>query len=351
MSKREDKYTSELKRLEPIVLFKYIQLKEARGEGQDYNIKSVNSTINYKIDEYAKIKESSYATVEALLNAYCAELVKHKEDFLYELLGDKDCLEYFEIFMRRYFLRKEKELSRIKPKQQLYELWFGNNDHCFGIMITPVYRFSHQNNMYIWENDKSEIRKVDFRYWSVAHILKTGIIDIKKNERIMFADIEELIDFYEHTFYDKSNSKYERPVMQKYLELLRQASDYNKIAFLIPELRFKKEKLHKYRLDFTVLSAEGEKDHVGFELSPDSSHAYTQDIEHKMPEEIKTEEIQRWEKEIGKRNDYYEKFGIHVRTFMEKQLLDIDVCFDVMKGYICFDDDTKGAWDSFRQGR
>ena len=70
--------------------------------------------------------------------------------------------------------------------RNLYELWFEDNNNCFGIMITPVYRYSYLNKMDIWENDKSEIRKVDFRYWSVVHILKTGLIDIKNNTLILF---------------------------------------------------------------------------------------------------------------------------------------------------------------------
>ena len=193
-------------------------------------------------------------------------------------------------------------------------------------MITPVYRYSYQEKRKIWENDKSEIRKVKFRYWSIAHILETGVIDKEKQEPIPFANIEELIDFYKKAFYDKSNSKYERAIMLKYFELLRSATDYDNTAFLIPELRFTKEERHKYRLDFTVLSAEDSKRNIGFELSPDSTHA------------------QQWDKAILKINEYYEKFNIHVNTFMEKKLQDIDACFEIMKGYICFKEDKSGSW-------
>lgn len=349
MSKREDEYTLELKKLESVALNKYIQLREERGETQEYNIMSLNSTINCRINDFAKIKELSYATADALLDVYCEELRKREEDIIYEFLRDEGCWEYFENYIRRYFVRKEKELSRNKPKQKMYELWFGDNNNCFGIMITPVYRYSFKEKMNIWENDKSEIRKVDFRYWSVAHILRTGLIDIEKNELISFTDIDELIDFYKRVFYDKSKSKYEKSIMQKYFELLRQASDYDKVAFLIPELRFKKEERHKYRLDFTVLSAEETEKHMGFELSPDSTHAYTQNLEQKRAHEIRKEEIQRWNKEIGKSNEYYEEFNIHVRTFRERELQDIDKCFEIIKGYICFEDDKRGSWKNFRQ--
>lgn len=355
MRKKEDEYTLELKKLEATVLPKYIKIRENwdREHGytktSEYTIQSLNSTINCRIDGFANIKEKSYFTIESLLDVYWSELKKHKEDVLYDLLHDIDCLKYFELFMRRYFVRKEKELSRNKPKSKMYEVWFGDNNNCFGLMITPVYRYSFQEKKYIWENDKSEIRKVDFRYWSVAHVLKTGLIDIEKGERISFADVEELIEFYTRVFYDKSKSEYEKLIMQKYFELLKQHSDYDKIAFLIPELRFKKEKLHKYRLDFTVLSAEGNNKSIGFELSPDSTHAYTHNIEQKKPYEIKGEEIERWGNEIGKRNEYDEEFSIHVRTFMESDLHDINKCFENIREYIIFEEDIKGEWDKFRQ--
>lgn len=348
MSKRDNEYTQELKKLESVVLQKYIQLKRERGETQEYNILSLNSTINSRIICFAKIKELSYTTAEQLLDVYCGELSELKDDIIYEFLRDEDCWKYFEIYIRRYFVRKEKELSRNKPKQKMYELWFGDNYNCYGIMITPVFRYSYQHNMNIWENDKSEIRKVDFKYWSVSHILKTGLIDLERNELISFVDIEDLIDFYKRVFFARSKSKYEKMIMIKYFELLRKLTDYDKVAFLIPELRLKKEEQHKYRLDFTALCTGEVEKYIGFELSPDSTHAFTQNIEQKSSHEIIREEIKRWEKEIGKRNEYYEEFEIHVRTFMEKELQDIDKCFEIIKSYICYEGDKKVSWKDFR---
>lgn len=349
MSKTRDEYTQKLKNLESIVLPKYIQLREKRGETQEYNILSLNSTINVRVNEFAKIKERTYATADELLDVYCYELSKREDDILYDFLKDRHCWEYFEIFIRRYFLRKQNELSKKKPKEEMYELWFGDNNNCYGLMITPVYRYSFKEKRYIWENDKSEIRKVGFHYWSIAHVLETGLIDKEKDENILFSDVESIITFYKNIFYDKTQSKYEKAIMLRYFELLRTTTDYDNVAFLIPELRLLKEKEHKYRLDFTVSSAEDITRNIGFELSPDSTHAYTQNIEQKNYTEILREEIQRWEKEIGKRNDYYEKFNIHVKTFMEKDLQDIDECFEIMKRYICFEENEKGSWEKLKE--
>ncbi len=349
MSKTRDKYTLKLQNLEPFVLPKYIQLREKRGGTQQYNILSLNSTINGRINDFNKIKEKTYTTADALLDVYCCELSKQKDDILYDFVKDEQCWEYFETFIRRYFLRKQKELSRNKPRQEMYELWFGDNSNCYGLMITPVKRYSYQERRDVWENDKSEIRKVNFRYWSVAHILKIGLIDKEKNESVIFDGIDALIDFYKDVFYEKSKSKYEKAIIIRYLELLKNTTDYDSVAFLIPELRFTKEEKHKYRLDFTMLSAEDVTKNIGFELSPNSTHAYTQNIEQKSNYEIIRDEIERWDKTIGKINEYYEKFNIHVITFMENELQDMDMCFKIMKDYICFETDKRESWQSFKE--
>jgi len=331
MNKIKDEYTLKLKKLEPIVLSKYIQIREKRGILQDNNILSLHSTINTRIYEFAKIKERTYTTADELLDVYCYELRKREDDIILEFINNKQCCEYFEIYIRRYFHRKQKELSKNKPKQEMYEMWFGDNTNCYCLMITPVYRYSYKEKKDIWENDKSEIRKVEFRYWSVAHVLKVGLLDKVKNRRIIFADIEELICFYRKVFYDYSKSKYEKAIMLKYFDLLRCNSDYNNIAFLIPELRFTKEERHKYRLDFTVLSTEDISRNIGFELSPNSTHANS------------------WDKAIGKINEYYEKFNIHVRTFMQNELQDIDSCFKIIQDCLYFKDNNKESWKTFKE--
>lgn len=57
----------------------------------------------------------------------------------------------------------------------------------------------------------------------------------------------------------------------------------------------------------------------------------------------------RWEKEIGKRNEYHKEFNIHVRTFMEKDLQDIDTCFEEMKKYIFMENKPKGSWQQLKE--
>lgn len=38
-----------------------------------------------------------------------------------------------------------------------------------------------------------------------------------------------------------------------------------------------------------------------------------------------------WEKEVGKRNDYFEKFGVSTVTFADKNLSNLDACFAKMQ--------------------
>ena len=110
MNKIKDEYTTKLKKLEPIILSKYNQLKENKEQTQDNNILSLHSTINTRICGFAKIKERTYTTPDELLDVYCNELNKRDDDIILDFIKDKQCCEYFETYIRRYFLSKKKEL-------------------------------------------------------------------------------------------------------------------------------------------------------------------------------------------------------------------------------------------------
>lgn len=283
-NKKKDEYTMELEKLASSVEAKYLQLRkehEYYDPNINYDIQSLHATIGCRMNGFIKMKTNSYTSVEELLDTYYLNLSETPDDIVYKFLQDKECCQYFEIFMKRYFEKNKNELIKIKPTEKMYELWFGDNKHCYGLLITPTYREIYPEKVMRWENDQSEIRKVKFRYWSVAHILETGIITYNATKKIEFKTIDDLIYFYKAVFYDNSKSKYERAIMMRYFYLLKTNTDYNNIAFLIPELRFQKAQEHKYRLDFTVACAEESNKNIGFELSPDSTHAYTKDMDKK----------------------------------------------------------------------
>lgn len=344
MSKRENELLEQRNICEKKVLPKYYEFKRGRGDIPDDITKSLRSTISGKFQQFADVRNATYYTYEVFRDAYSDGILRYNDKVLLELLQDEDFKEYFAVYLEHYFEKHRKVLSKIKPKNEMYELWFGENNHCYGLMITPTFRDVSWSEIEQWENDKSEIRKVGFRYWSVAHILKTGVIDKNTNELIRFDNIEMLIEFYYKNFYLTAQSEYEKEIMLRYFDVLRNNTNYNDIAFLIPELRFKKDKLHKYRLDFTIASAEEPNRNIGFEISPNIGHAHKSDIDKKTIQEIKQDQIELWNKEMGKRNDFAEKFDLHIKTFVQNELRDIDSCFEVIKKRMFFENKSNGGW-------
>ena len=104
--------------------------------------------------------------------------------------------------------------------------------------------------------------------------------------------------------------------------------------FLIPEFRYEGlEKKCKYRVDFTVLNPYTFK-FVGFELSPSSSHMSVSGIKGKKQVEVNEELKEKWEKEMHKRNEYLQRYGVTLVTFTDSDLQDMDKCFSVMGSYL-----------------
>lgn len=354
MAKKSDQYTEKLKLMEDSVAQKLIKLREKRGEYFEISdhVLAINSVIGCRINSGLKIKEKSYATVDEMLDAYCYSL--DENDIMCEFLKDEECSLYFKTFMERYFERNKETIQKEKPKEELYEVWFGDNNNCFCLMITPVFRAEDDKTPPKWENDKSEIRKVGFRYWSVNHVLKTGVINMINSSKVSFDDINSLINFYKINFYDKSKSIYEREIMNRYFELLRNTDDYDNIAFLIPEFRLLKgAERHKSRLDFTILAVEDDSKSIGFEISPDSTHAMILNIKDKSEDAIIKELSNKFHKEMSKSNDFYSAYDIHIETFTQIELRNIRDCFEEIKKYLIYENRKKiqrGAYKRLVQG-
>jgi hypothetical protein len=101
--------------------------------------------------------------------------------------------------------------------------------------------------------------------------------------------------------------------------------------FLIPELRYAgHDKKHEHRLDFAVLNGHTSR-MTGYELSPASSHISVKGIKGKTQKIVNEQLALAWQKEVRKRNDYFEKFGIPIVTFADSELIDIDSCFSKIR--------------------
>ena len=142
---------------------------------------SLNAFIGSKAEKFLDLKndiiKSPEEYVSKWLNGMEACLEQGKQGTILDLhdyLIDskkKNFNKYCEIFLRRSFLNHYDELSKKRPREDESYYWFGLNNAQHGLFVTP--RFNTEIND--WENDKSEIRAFLNIYWSIGHVLKTGL--------------------------------------------------------------------------------------------------------------------------------------------------------------------------------
>jgi hypothetical protein len=190
-----------------------------------------------------------------------------------------------------------------------------------GSLIAPDFREDE------WTNDKSEMRRAVYDYWTVGHVLATGIIDPDSNDLVQFDSLRSLAQFYRSVLRRRSASDYEKEISRRYVEYLQNSDDVESEPFLIPELRYAgRESEHLYRLDFTILNPHT-MSFVGFEISPSSTHNAVTKIKARTQKDVNAELAKKWGREMAKRNRYFQEFGIATVTFTDDDLTDMDACF------------------------
>lgn len=247
---------------------------------------------------------------------------KRTEEIIPEMLQDQFLHNYIHLFLERNFYRNFEARVRAKPDQNLWQVWFGAGKLVWGLLISPAHRFGE------WTNDKSQMRRENYAYWTVEHVLETGLIAPESEKPVMFSDVEAFLTFYQTVLARVSNSQYEQAISDRYLAYIRENENPGTVPLLIPELRYAgKEVKHLYRLDFSALNPYTMK-MVGFEISPASSHMSIAGSTKKTQKVLNEELSVKWCKEADKRNAYFEKFGITTITFTDKDLADIDQCWE-----------------------
>lgn len=322
----------------------YTKLSVESNAPEKNNVCSLNASINVKICEACKIKNHKYVNKYEFIQTYYERLEEDQQyekgninRIIYEFSKCEIGKKYIDVFLERYYYRHENTLKRTKVKDESQEIWFGDNKHRFGLLIAPVYRGDYKGENKKWENDKSEIRKAQFSYYTIEHILATGIVSYNNCALINLRKIEEITDFCKEEFYKNSNSIYEKRIWEKYFKLLQniKKEDYGKISFLIPELRYNNEDKHKYRVDFAVFDVE--RGNYGYELSP-LNHAITPNIESKTYLEIINCEKDKYHREHSKVNEMMEKYSMQIKTYSYEMLQDISKCFNEMLLHILTED-------------
>lgn len=250
--------------------------------------------------------------------------VRHR---LLRYLKDPIVRNYIFIFLERNFYRNFLARTRAKPDDHLWQVWFGRGDMTWGILLAPAYRNAS------WTNDVSEIRRCEYGYWTIGHLMQTGLIDPTSNHPVKWSTLDQFLAFYRSVLKRESNSIYEQRFADNYIKYLRDSVDPEAEPFLIPELRYAgHEKKHAYRLDYSVFNSHT-MELTGFELSPASTHMAISGIkkEQKTQVAVNRELSDKWEREMTKRNKYFETYSIPIVTFTDSKLKDIDDCFSVVQ--------------------
>lgn len=251
---------------------------------------------------------------------------KRTEEIIPEMLQVPLLKEYIHLFLERNFYRNFDARVRAKPDDSLWQVWFGSGNLVWGLLISPALRFGE------WANDKSQMRRETYAYWTIEHVLETGLIAPETETPVTFSDVDGFLSFYETVLARVSNSEYEKAISMWYIDYVRSHKYPAERPLLIPELRYAgKETKHLYRLDFCVLNAYTMK-MTGFEISPSSTHMSIAGIKSKTQKELNGELSKKWGKESDKRNAYFKEYGITTVTFTDAELMDLDACIREIRG-------------------
>lgn len=335
-NRRDKEITDELNKLWPQV---------SKDSGYDNQL-SFNALIGGKAATFIDLKEKVIKSADEYVSEYLKGFKKARERDGWTARGTpfsattlksnfdtltktKKTKSYFLLFLQRSFLRHYDELIRNRPSAADSEIWIGQNNCDYGILITP--RFNADGD---WENDKSEIRHFPKLYWTIGHVLTTGLVVQGDPAPITFSSIDDYLNFFTKVLVRPSGSKYEREIAALYCGYVKSQKKPEDVPLLIPELRYRgKEKKHKYRLDFCVIDPVT-LEKVGFELSPWSTHGHIASTAKKSQKEINTEALKNFEKEAGKLRDYFQKHRITTLIYTDEHLADTGKIFDEISGYL-----------------
>jgi len=320
------KLTQELRDHQESVLKKF-----SKEKGWDCTLPSLHGTIGGKNRQYADVVNNSFSDPKEFISAWTQGFMEyHVNSYnpMINLLKDEEFRNYTFTFLERNFYRNLLARTRKKPDQSLWSIWFGSGNLTWGLVIAPVHRGGE------WTNDVSEIRRANYKYWTVGHIMATGLIVPEDKKPYKFKTVDDLLAFYGNVIKRSSNSKYEQDFCDQYIEYIKNSENPLDEPFLIPEFRYAGlDKKHKYRLDFTILNSHT-FDLVGVEVSPTSSHMAVAGTKTKLQKEINAEIEEKWGKEMTKRNEYFSSFGITTLTFTDTDLTNPKTCFASIEEFL-----------------
>lgn len=339
MAKRDPEKTAQNKVIADLSTQLKILLPDVLAETGIRSEYSLNGLYGGKFADYIDIKNEVIYSPDHFVSLYLEGFLEkaassgpastHSQN-LERLRRSRKFQEYLFIFLKRTYLRNLAALSKKRPNVEDAALWIGQNNANYGLLVTP--RFNRRIGQ--WENDRSEIRHFIPLYWSIGHVVETGLDIPGRNERIPFRGYEEYLNFFLNVIVRNSGSDYEYTLAEKYCEHVRSSPDPNCVPLLIPEFRYEGlSAAHRYRLDFTIIDP-FELTKIGFELSPWSSHGYLSKVKGLTQVEINEMAQNNFEREMRKHKDFFRKYGIFVLIYTDSDLANLDHLFLDMKLYL-----------------
>lgn len=330
MAKRDPNKTARNRMITAIKLKLREMLPEVLEETGFHNELSLNATIGSKNDEFFDLKNDVIQSQEEFVSRWLEALkISALDDGVAAHLSIWNCLkahknfrEYVILFLKRSYLIHFDELSKNRPEVKDAELWIGQENASYGLLVSPRFRKDK------WENDKSEIRAFNKAYWTIGHVMATGLVIPGKNKIFRFSDVEQYLLFFQDTLVRNSGSKYEYEIAGYYCEYVRSQPDPNQVPLLIPEFRYAGlERKHVYRLDFLVINPYT-LDKVGFELSPWSTHGYLSKIKGLSQKKINEMAADNFTKEMKKHRAYFKEHSVICLIYTDEELKDTKSIFN-----------------------
>ncbi|AHZ67854.1 putative Type IIA topoisomerase, A subunit [Pseudomonas mandelii JR-1] len=291
---------------------------------------SLNATLGSKNDEFFDLKHDIINSQEEFVTRWLDKLkegaLKHgvaaHASIWNKLKKSTAFREYAILFIKRSFLNHFDELSKSRPAVEDAELWIGQENASYGLLVCPRFKDGE------WENDKSEIRAFGEPYWTIGHVMHTGLVIPGKNTKFPFKDIEQYLVFFKDTIVRNSGSKYEYEIAELYCDFVRNHQNPKSVPLLIPEFRYAGlAKKHIYRLDFLIINP-FTLDKIGFELSPWSTHGYLSKIKELTQKKINEIAADNFAKEIKKHRAYFKEHDITTLIFTDDDLKDTKKLFN-----------------------
>lgn len=334
-NKRVAEIKAQRRELQPRV---FEEMKAACG-GKYTAEASLNAFIGSKTDDYIKLHDEVIHTPLEYKSKWLTGLKRcrskalrtgtdNRHVVMYDLVtGDHpNFKKYLSLFLESSFLKHYEEHYKKKPKLDESEYWFGNNDDEFGLLVTPRFVDGH------WENDNSEIRHFKKPYWTVAHVMDTGLCYMGENRFRTFSTIEDYLQFF-RDMVRRTKSQYQLDVADRYVEYVTASDDPSSIPLLIPELRYDThKKKHQHRLDYLIVNP-WTLEKYGFEFSPWSSHGKLTGAGRKMFE-YDQDAKENFEKEMKKHKRYWRKYGVTYIIYTDEDLALMDDIWSEMQGHL-----------------